>query len=437
MIEATDIDRAARAAALVDGFRVEVLEVAGEPVATPIVATGPRVTVGTHASNDLALEDRLISRFHCEITATPEGVRLHDLGSSNGSLLDGVRVADAWARDASLLRLGRSTLRVSLGSKERLALSSRESFGRLVGRSVAMRTIFRTLELAAPSESTVLVEGETGTGKELVAESIHAESRRRDKPFVVIDCGAIPTNLVESELFGHEKGSFTGATSTRVGAFEAANGGTLVLDELGELPLDVQPKLLRALENRSIQRVGGSQRRHVDVRVVACTNRDLRAEVNERRFRSDLYFRIAVVRVVLPPLRERAEDIDLLAPRILEALGADEDTQRSLVAPEALARLRRGAWPGNVRELRNHLERAMVLRTALSPDTTGEPASEPAPRVDVSIPFAVARRMNLASFERAYLTALLDAHGGDVAAASRAAGVDRSYVYRMLRRQET
>ncbi len=445
MIDATDIDRTTRASELVDALRIEATELAGAVPSAPLFRAGPHLTVGSHASNELVIDDRLVSRFHCELTATPEGVRVRDLRSSNGTFLDGVRVNDAWVRDGSLLRLGRSTLRVGLGtSKELLPLSGRTSFGRLVGRSTAMRAVFRTLELAAASDSTILVEGETGTGKELVAESVHQESRRASKPLVVVDCGSIPANLVESELFGHERGAFTGATGARVGAFEAADGGTLVLDEIGELPLDMQPRLLRALENRTIQRVGSTQRRAVDVRVIACTNRDLRAEVNERRFRSDLYFRLAVVRVTLPPLRERPDDLALLVPRILEAMAAPAASVAALTSMESLARLRRGAWPGNVRELRNHLESAMVLQRVVAPDGeaeavdegSGSAASTTSMAIDIRVPFAEARRAQIAVFERAYLRTLLDHHEGNVAEAARAAGVDRSYVYRMMRRRE-
>jgi len=398
-------------------------------------STGDRSSVGSHLSNDMVIADRTVSRFHCEILVDTKGARVRDLGSRNGTLVDGVQVFDAMLREASTLRVGRSLLRFELTEeRESIPLSDRAEFGSLVGVSVPMRATFALLERASTSDATVLVEGETGTGKEGAAEAIHHGSVRRKGPFVVVDCSAIPSNLLESELFGHEKGAFTGATGTRTGAFESAEGGTLFLDEVGELPADLQPKLLRALGQRQIRRVGGSTLRSVDVRVIAATNRDLRAEVNAQRFRADLYFRLAVIKVHLPPLRRRPEDIPVLVKRILENLGADAQTAAPLLDPGFLWRLQRAAWPGNVRELRNHIERCLVLQDDIPIADVGAP-DVMAP-IDARVSYAESRRRALMDFERRYLRALLDLHGGNVSEAARSAGIARVYLHRLLRRHE-
>jgi len=295
---------------------------------------------------------------------------------------------------------------------------------------VGMRAAFALLERAAASDATVLIEGETGTGKEGAARGLHDGSTRRSGPFVVVDCGAIPAELLESELFGHERGAFTGASAARAGAFEEADGGTIFLDEIGELPLDLQPKLLRAIEHRQIRRVGSNLHKTVDVRLVAATHRDLRADVNDGRFRPDLYFRLAVVRINLPPLRERPEDIPLLVERIVDGLVDDPAARAPLLDGALVTALQRGAWAGNVRELRNHLERCLVLGGPV-------PLAAPGPvvgAVDGRIPYAEARQRALDEFERRYLEDLLRRHDGKVASAARAAGVNRAYLYRLLQR---
>jgi DNA-binding NtrC family response regulator len=263
----------------------------------------------------------------------------------------------------------------------------------------------------------------------VAAESIHQESTRAAGPFVVIDCSAIPRELLESELFGHERGSFTGATQRRTGAFEEAHGGTVFLDEIGELPLQLQPKLLRVLEAREVRRVGATSVTPIDVRVIAATNRDLRGEVNGARFRSDLYFRLAVLKVALPPLRSRPDDLPALVDHFLVQLGAARHTAEALRAPEFQARLAAAAWPGNVRELRNYLERCLVFE---EPPPIGEGADAPGSIADLA--YEEARRRAVAEFERAYVEALLAKHGGKVALAARAAGIDRVYLYRLMRR---
>jgi DNA-binding NtrC family response regulator len=407
-------------------FRVEVVR--GPDAGVERLFEGKELVIGTHPSADLVLSDRTVSRFHCEIALAAGAPTLRDLGSRNGTLVDGVPVFQAPLRDGALLELGKSELRFDLGrEKMRLAGSARDHFGMMVGRSAAIRAVFATLEKAASSDITVLLEGETGTGKEVAAESIHRESARTERPFVVVDCGAIPPELIESELFGHEKGAFTGAGALRRGAFEEADGGTLFLDEIGELETDLQPKLLRVLEQRSFRRVGGAQSIAVDVRVLAATSRNLRAEVNAGRFRPDLFYRLAVLPVRLPPLRERLDDLPLLVERLLDDLGAGAPESAALRTGAFLTRLSRHPWPGNVRELRNHLERSLVM-------------SEPAPladapaegAIDLDRSFKVSREAWLRQFERRYLEGLLERHAGNVRAAAEAAGVDRVYFYRML-----
>ena len=311
-----------------------------------------------------------------------------------------------------------------------------DRFGQLIGQSPAMRRVIGQLERVAASDATVLLLGETGTGKEVAAESLHRESPRARGPFVVVDCGAIPAHLLESELFGHERGAFTGAVRTREGAFQAASGGTIFLDEIGELPRDLQPKLLRALSRRAVKPVGTEAYVDVDVRVIAATNRELRREVNADRFRSDLYYRLAIVEVQLPPLRERLGDLPLLVEAMLrESRASPADTSR-LLSAAFLDRLARQSWPGNIRELRNVLDRALAMGP-WEPDA--EIASAPAvlggaPAVDLSRPFKQARDEWTAQFERAYLAALLEHHAGSIRPAARAAGIDRVHLYRLLAR---
>ncbi len=392
-----------------------------------------RLTIGSHPSNDVVIDDPAVSRFHCEAKVTPRGAWVTDLGSSNGTTLDGVTIGSGCLRTGSIVRLGRAALRFTPDqavADSAVSLSTR--FGSLVGTSWAMRSAFYLLERAAATDVTALIEGETGTGKEGAAESIHSQSQRKDGPFIVVDCGALPAQLLESELFGHERGAFTGATHQRQGAFEAADGGTLFLDEIGELPLDLQPKLLRALEGREIRRLGSNQYRPVNVRIVAATNRDLRALVNEGGFRSDLYYRLAVLIVNLPPLRERLGDIPTLVSSLTTRLGLSEDASQRLFDGAALERLQKAAWPGNVRELRNFVERCCVMDQSLPVDAS--PARSGTLVADPRLSYAAAKRRILDEFEHQYLTQLLHVHGGNVSAAARAAQLDRPYMYKLLYR---
>jgi transcriptional regulator with PAS, ATPase and Fis domain len=390
----------------------------------------PRTVIGADPRADIVLADPSLSRFHCEIEIERGRPILHDLGSRNGTHVDGVPIIEAPLRDGALLLLGRTQLRFEIGTRNvDVNLSPRDRFGKLVGGSVPMRAAYALLEAAAGTDSTVLLHGESGTGKDLAAESVHLASARKDGPFIVVDCGAIPGNLLEVELFGHEAGAFTGATTARSGAFEAAAGGTLFLDEIGELALDLQPKLLRALDRREIQRVGSTKRTPVDVRIIAATNRNLKEEVNAHRFRSDLYFRLAVLVVRMPPLRDRASDIPSLVASILEHLGdRSSPMARSLDGGELLPELLRHAWPGNVRELRNYVERCLAGQPAQHQDAD----QSTTPSIDATQSLRTVRERWVHHIERQYLERLLAAHGGNVSAAARTAEVDRVHLHRLI-----
>jgi transcriptional regulator with PAS, ATPase and Fis domain len=391
----------------------------------------PSFVVGTGDAADLRLTDGTVSREHLRITLTPGGVRLRDEGSKNGTFLGKLRLADATLSGDTTVELGATTLALRLEkSTTDLALSPSVRFGDAIGVSVAMRHLFATLEQAAASSATILLEGESGVGKEVLAKAVHARSPRAKGPFVVVDCGAMPANLVEAELFGHEKGAFTGASETRRGLFEAASGGTVFLDEIGEMPLDLQPKLLRAIEEREVRPVGGRASRPVDVRIVAATHRKLAEAARRGDFRQDLYYRLAVVRVTVPALRERPEDVVPLAMSFLRARG---DANPSI--PADLAAILSGyAWPGNVRELRNVIERYAVLGTTSGAGLLDESPREPPRQSLARMPFHEARRLVLDRFERAYLEDVLERANGVVARAAELAEVARPSLYRMLDR---
>ncbi len=389
-----------------------------------------RCAVGSHASNDLVLPDATVSRFHCELAIAGGRVRVRDLGSRNGVVADAIQIIDGSVTGGVVLALGHARIQVDIDDAEtEVATSNRKFFGSIVGASAPMRELFWQIEKVAASDVTVLVEGETGTGKEGVSEAIHEASARKAGPFVVVDCSAIPGNLLESELFGHEAGAFTGANERRIGAFEHASGGTVFLDEIGELPADLQPKLLRVLESREIRRVGGRSTIRCDLRIVSATHRDLRSAVNAGTFRADLYYRIAVVRLAVPPLRERPGDIALLAEHLMRRVGASQAQIEQLATPEFIAALTAAPWPGNVRELRNHLEQCVVFGERRLPGT-----AEVVERVDASHSYELARRTAIDAFEQRYVKELLARNDGNVAAAARDAGVNRAYLHRLLRR---
>jgi two-component system response regulator GlrR len=412
-------------------FRIAV--VSGPTKGAEWSEVAERCAVGSHPSNDLVIDDPTVSRFHCELSIAGDHVRVRDLGSRNRTVAGGVVIETGLVGGGTTLVLGHTQLRVDVDDGQtELAASERDHFGSIVGASPQMRELFSLLERVAPTDTTVLIEGETGTGKEGVAEAIHEGSKRAQKRFVVIDCGAIPANLLESELFGHEAGAFTGANERRIGAFEDASGGTLFFDELGELPAELQPKLLRALESREIRRIGSRTTIHCDVRIVAATNRDLRTEVNKGTFRADLYYRLAVMRLELPPLRDRTVDIPPLVRHLLAEIDAPPAMVAQLTEPAYLAQLAAAAWPGNVRQLRNHLEQCVVFGERRIPGDPAQP--HPATQVDASLPYEVARRQAIDEFERAYVTSLLERTSDNVAKAARDAGVNRAYLHRLLRR---
>jgi len=408
-----------------------------------------RMTIGESVICDLTLKDTAVSGTHCEIIAKENGFLLRDLGSANGTWVAGVRVREAWLEPGMPLRIGRTVLRFEHGPGTiEIELSRREKFYELIGHGVRMREIFAVLEKVAASDLTVLVRGETGTGKELVARAIHRASKRAQRPLIVQDCSAIPANLIESILFGHERGSFTGAADRKRGCFEVADGGTLFLDEIGELDISLQPKLLRVLETREVQRVGGTRMIPVDVRVVAATNRDLRQMVNEGTFREDLYYRLTVVEVDLPSLRERSEDIPALAGQFLEesAKRGQREGASFSITNDAMTKLQAYPWPGNVRELKNTIERAVSLAdgTELGMHDL-MPASQKTPPmvfpggtaeqfVDNDIPFKDAKQRIVDAFEAQYLKAVLDKHGDNISRSARAAGLTRYHLRELAKR---
>jgi transcriptional regulator with GAF, ATPase, and Fis domain len=406
---------------------------------TAEIDSGRPVRVGSDPDCDLVLRDPSVSARHFAIEPDKSGFLLRDLGSTNGTLVDGYRVQGIFLPRAAQIEVGQTRLRFTTSKEEvEIPLSSRTRFGELLGHSDAMRQVFAVLERVASAQSTILLEGESGTGKELAARAVHETSDRSDGLFVTVDCGALPENLIESELFGHAKGAFTGAAADKPGLFEEAEGGTLFLDEVGELPLDLQPKLLRALESRTVRRVGETRTRAVDVRLVAATNRNLAHEVAERRFREDLFFRLSVIRVRMPPLRERREEIPRLVAHFTSQLG--HDPSRGL--PDTIREMLAGYhWPGNVRELRNVVER-LVLLPGMGPDfylqgsasdspTTEEPSG---PSVPLDLPFHEGKRRWTELFEREYLSKLLARCKGNISELARVSGLSRQSCHRLLSR---
>jgi DNA-binding NtrC family response regulator len=400
----------------------------------------PPLRIGSARGNDLVLSDPTVSRFHCSVEREASGVILTDAGSTNGTYLGTERIRSAFLREGALIRLGQTALLVRLSREAKaVELSASGSFGALLGDSPPMRALFAVLIRLARAEAPVLIEGETGTGKDLAARAIHQASPRAGGPFVVVDCGAVAPSLVESELFGHARGAFTGADAARKGAFELADGGTIFLDEIGELPLALQPKLLRALESGTIKALGTAEDKVISVRALAATHRDLRAMVNEGRFREDLYFRLAVCPIKIPALRERLDDLPLLAEHFLApALRAasPQIQQVPRLDRETVAFLEAQPWPGNVRELRNAIERAVIL---------GEPAAVAAGQLAASLRQlgTVERRPSESAvgleeakrrFEREYLIRLMARHKGELGPAAGEADLHPKSLARLLRR---
>jgi transcriptional regulator with PAS, ATPase and Fis domain len=390
--------------------------------------------IGTHADNDLQLSDPTVSSHHAAVDLDmPQGFRIRDLGSTNGIVVERFKVYDAVLAPGMVIRLGGTEIKV-ISSKERreVQLSVRDRFGSLVGGSVKMRELYASLERVAATDSTLLIEGETGTGKELAAESVHAASRRSAGPFVVFDCGAAPPTLLEAELFGYERGAFTGAVAAHAGLFEEADGGTIFLDEIGELDIQLQPKLLRVLERREVRRLGSSRTVGVDVRVIAATNRTIETEVRAGRFREDLLYRLAVVRVRMPPLRERREDIPMLVENLLHQVSAGRTA--ATLPPGALELLASHSWPGNVRELRNVVERLIAMPEVMPFDRDVPLGTAGGGTSLAHHPLPEARRRAIESFERSYVVEVLSRCGGNVTRAAQEAGVSRQFLTRLIAR---
>ena len=442
------------------------------------------IRIGSMEDNDIVLPDDTVSRYHCKIVQDDTGYVLMDNRSTNGTFINKVRVREAFLKPGAILSAGQSQLRFNAREEEVQIVPSRsDRCAGLIGGNARMREIYSIIEKIAPTATTVVIDGETGTGKEGVAQAIHSLSPRVRNELVVFDCGAVPPNLIESELFGHEKGSFTGAVMTRQGLFEQADGGTLFLDELGELPIDLQPKLLRALEQREVRRVGSTKAAKVDVRIIAATNKNLEDEVKAGRFRQDLFYRLSVVRLHLPSLRERADDIPLLLQHFLDhgsynKLPSGQPKVRA-VSREAMTALQNYPWPGNVRELVNVIERAVsfcdganlelsdlpdYVRSARPPTnssssgrmlaqrrattsptaaTGGTPsvmnpgAPAPAPSDELlNQTFKDAKERWVASFEREYIAELLRRNTGNISHAARESDIDRKYFRKLMKKYD-
>jgi DNA-binding NtrC family response regulator len=407
------------------------------------VADGDRLSIGSAAGNDVVLDDPQVSRFHMQLQATKDGIALHDAGSTNGTFLSGARLERAVVPVGTELVMGQSRVRLESGGEvevELLPTDDGHGLGVFQARSSAMRRLLAQVARAARSDVAVLLVGESGTGKELLARALHEHGPRRGGPFETVDCASLSPTLVASELFGHERGAFTGADRRHVGAFERAHGGTIFLDEIGELPEQLQPMLLGALERRRFRRLGGRDEVSVDVRVVCATHRDLRSEVNAGRFRLDLYYRLAVVRLDVPPLRERLEDLEPLVRRFAAESGRDADIS-ALLEPSFLTRLRGHAWPGNVRELRNVVDATLAMGEVPTLDAPRPPSAgegDTGPRITLGPlldrHYKDARQVVLQEFEDAYLKRLLERSNGNVSQAARDADMDRSHLWELLRR---
>jgi transcriptional regulator with GAF, ATPase, and Fis domain len=417
------------------------------------------VTAGSAPGSQLVIADRSVSRVHAELTPKQDGLWVRDVGSRNSTYVAGVKVIEARVPNGAVLRMGTTEITVSYGApRAPTELWNEKSFGTLLGRTAVMRELFAQMGKMAQTSASILITGETGTGKEVLARALHEASPRAAAPFVVVDCAALPPNLLESELFGHARGAFTGAVAAHEGAFEAADGGTIFLDEVGELPLSLQPKLLRVLESRTLRRVGETAYRKIDVRVLSATHRDLRKMVNQAAFREDLFFRLAVLPLHVPALRDRLADLPLLLESFL-------GTKAEEVSNAALGTLMKLPWTGNVRELRNFaervlavgVERALAMATstegAAEAESVSPPAAPPVVPSDATVSAESSSSVTVSGpegwldggfkdfrdrwsdiGEREYLRRLMARTNKSSSLASREAQVDRTYLYRLLRR---
>ncbi len=402
------------------------------------------VYIGAHSDCDFCLQEPSISRHHAKIELDESGYRLVDLGSKNGTFIGDLKVNDIYLNSPTTFRCGSVEFDFELGCETiEVSISRQNHFGGMLGTSTAMREIFGLLERVAPTTATVLVEGESGCGKELVAEAICKHSQRTDKPFVTFDCSAVSRELIESELFGHVKGAFTGAVSDRKGAFLQANGGTLFLDEIGELSLDLQPKLLRALENHVVRPVGSEKTFPVDVRVIAATNRSLADEVKKGSFREDLFYRLAVIKIDLPPLRKRTEDLPMLVEHFLDNASKKFGKPAPNISFSTMQKLRAYNWPGNVRELRNFIERACLLsnndrietrflNVKPSENNVEQSSADTEAYIDMLLaqqtPFKEAKQNIIEQFELQYWKKLLEMTKGNISKAARLSDMHRKSV---------
>lgn len=409
-----------------------------------------QVSIGTDQSCDLALSDPTTSRQHAGIEFGATGYRLRDENSKNGIYIGDIRVFDAVISDRTEFALGKTRILFSRSSETiNIQIATSGRFGKLLGDSLEMREVFAMLKKVAPTDSNILIQGESGTGKELVAEALHQCSNRARGPFIVFDCSAVPAELIESELFGHVKGAFTGAVRDRTGAIAEADGGTLFLDEIGELPIDMQPKLLRALEGREVRPVGGSKVTKVNFRLVAATNKFLEQEITAGHFRADLFYRIGVITVSLPPLRRRPQDIPGLVNHFLDEIATREGGSKVRLSWETMEKLKKHPWPGNVRELKNFVERSLILSGALTgtPRALDLPApltgpvvlpdhGEDAMHLNLDAPFKFEKDRIVDEFQRKYFTKLLKQTDGNISKAARIAGIHRKSLEYLLKNMD-
>jgi DNA-binding NtrC family response regulator len=414
-------------------LRLEVVE--GPDAGAAFTTDGETATIGAAEGNDLQLSDPTVSRFHFELRRRGAQVEVRDLGSTNGTQVGPATVHSSVVRipPGTAVTAGQSRVRVDDGEVVMVERGP-SAIGGIHGRAPAMRRLLETVARMATRDAPVLITGESGTGKELIARALHEQGPRAEEPFVTVDCGAVPPSLFSSELFGHERGAFTGADRQSAGAFERASSGTLFLDEIGELPGELQSTLLGVLERRCFRRVGGNEELQTDARVVAATNRDLRADVNQGAFRLDLYYRLAVVDLHVPPLRERPEDIAVLVEQLLRDEGY-EGAVEDVLSEETMEAFRKHHWPGNVRELRNAVRRTLTLGSVpeLSPRAAGQDGGDSMEAV-LSLPYRQARRVLTDEFEQRYLRHLLDRTHGNIRAAAREGQMDRSYLIELLKR---